>query len=213
MSSVEYTTNASTSGSGHYQAGSWTITPSDAFGSGLSNYTITYDGGTLTITPAALSVSSFAAANKTYNANTAATITNDGSLSGSVYLGDTVSLNTSGAAASFASATVGSGKTVTGSGFALSGSDAGDYSVTQPTTTANITVASLTITASSATLTYGSSDEDFTATGLLGSDAVSSVTMSSNATTSGSGHWNVGTWTATPSQRQRHGTVQLHDHL
>ena len=88
VSSVEYTTNDSTSGAGYYKAGSWTITPSDAFGSGLSNYTITYDSGTLTITPDALTISSFAAANKTYNANTSATITNDGAIFGGVYLGE-----------------------------------------------------------------------------------------------------------------------------
>ena len=39
----------------------------------------------------------------------------------------------------------------------------------------------------------------FTASGLLGSDGISSVTLASNAIVSGSGNWNAGTWAITPS--------------
>src|SRR5439155_16359040 len=59
--------------------------------------------------------------------------------------GDTVTLNTVGAAGAFANASVGTGKTVTVSGLALSGADAGNYSLTQPVTTANITTKALTV--------------------------------------------------------------------
>jgi hypothetical protein len=40
---------------------------------------------------------------------------------------------------------VGTGKTVTVSGLALSGADAGNYMLTQPVTTANITTKGLTV--------------------------------------------------------------------
>jgi len=56
-----------------------------------------------------------------------------------VVSGDTVTLNTGGAAGAFGNGSVGTGKTVTVSGLALSGADAGNYSLTQPVTTANIT--------------------------------------------------------------------------
>ena len=48
-------------------------------------------------------------------------------------------LNTAAATGTFASATVGSNITVTIAGLTLSGAQASDYSLTQPTTTANIT--------------------------------------------------------------------------
>ena len=41
---------------------------------------------------------------------------------------------------------VGTGKTVTVSGLSLTGADAGNYILTPPTTTANITAATLTVT-------------------------------------------------------------------
>ena len=58
-------TNATISGSGNWNAGTWTITPSAACGSGLSNYTITYDTGTQTIAARALTVTADNE-NKTY---------------------------------------------------------------------------------------------------------------------------------------------------
>ena len=62
-----------------------------------------------------------------------------------VFSGDTVTLNTSGATGTFASENVGTGITVTVAGLTLSGAQAGDYTLTQPTTTANITPATLTV--------------------------------------------------------------------
>ena len=52
--------------------------------------------------------------------------------------GDTVSLVTTGAAGTFASPDVGTGIVVTVSGLTMSGADAGNYTLTQPTATANI---------------------------------------------------------------------------
>ena len=67
--------------------------------------------------------------------------TGSASLSG-VVSGDTVTLDTSVASGSFADKNVGTGKSVTASGFAIGGADGGNYSLTQPTgLTADITAA------------------------------------------------------------------------
>jgi len=47
----------------------------------------------------------------------------------------------------FANKNVGTNKTVTISGLTISGTDSANYTLTQPTTTANITAASLTVSA------------------------------------------------------------------
>jgi hypothetical protein len=56
-----------------------------------------------------------------------------------------VSLSTNGYVADFASAKVGTNKTVTVSGLTLTGSASGNYAFTQPTLTADITPAAVTI--------------------------------------------------------------------
>src|SRR5207245_9339615 len=79
---------------------------------------------------------------KAYDGTTSATILTR-TLSGAV-LGDDVHL--SGGTATFSDRNVGVGKTVTGSGFSLTGTDAGNYSLSSPTaaTTADITPTALT---------------------------------------------------------------------
>ena len=206
VSSVMLATNATLSGSSNYNAGTWTITPSAASGSGLSNYTITYDNAPigLTVAQTALSITGLSGTNKVYDSTTADPITGSASLSGTV-TGDTVTL-ASGTAA-FADPNVGTGKTVTFSGYSISGADAGDYALSQPaSSSANITAAGLTITASNQSKTYGFGGTGaalgtnaFTDSGLLGSDSVSSVTLATNASLSGSSNYNAGTWTITPS--------------
>ena len=63
--------------------------------------------------------------------------------------GDTLSLHTNGYTATFASAGVGSGIAVTVTGLTLTGASNADYTLTQPAgLTANITLPSLTLTAS-----------------------------------------------------------------
>ena len=124
------------------------ILVSNASGSGLANYAITYAPATLTIQPKALSVAGQTAANKVYDSGTIATI-NSGSASLVGVVGsDAVSLNASGTYGTFASANAANGIAVTVGGNALTGSAAGNYTVVQPTgLTANITPASLTVTA------------------------------------------------------------------
>jgi hypothetical protein len=109
-----------------------------------------------TVTVSGLStVSGITAADKTYNANTTATLVGLGSASlATVYSGDTVTLNTTAAMGTFASKDVGQNITVSVSGLTLGGTQANDYTLTQPTTIANITARPITVTATSSTKTY-----------------------------------------------------------
>jgi hypothetical protein len=113
-------------------------------GTDASNYSIaTTVTDTATITAKALTLTGFDASNKVYDQTTAATIANAGSLSG-VISGDTVSVVSTGA--TFADKNVGATKTVTLAGIALSGTDAGNYSIAATVTdTADITAKALTL--------------------------------------------------------------------
>ncbi|TAF37317.1 MAG: hypothetical protein EAZ66_07195, partial [Alphaproteobacteria bacterium] len=95
------------------------------------------------ITPASLVIAGVTAQNKVYDATLSATLTG-GSVTG---LGsDAVSLVTTGATGSFATKNVGIAKAVTASGYTLTGSDAGNYTLVQPTgLTANITPVTYTV--------------------------------------------------------------------
>ena len=94
----------------------------------------------------ALNVTGITAGNKVYDGNTSADlITGNAELVG-VDPGDTVQLVVSGAIGTFANANVADGITVTVSGLTLTGTDAGKYTLTQPTTTADITAKVLTVT-------------------------------------------------------------------
>ena len=101
-------------------------------GTDAGNYTINKTT-TANITPLALTVDSFTASNKVYDGNRTATVS--GSMTNKVD-GDALTLT-----GTFSDKNVADGKTVTG---ALSGTDAGNYSLTK-TTTANITPLALTV--------------------------------------------------------------------
>jgi trimeric autotransporter adhesin len=106
-------------------------------GDDKGNYTLESVAGTKADITAKPITGSFTAADKVYDGTVAATIT-DRSLSGQV-AGDDVTLV--GGTATFADANVGQNKTVTGTGFDLSGADKGNYSLASSTltTTASIT--------------------------------------------------------------------------
>jgi hypothetical protein len=120
-----------------------------------SGYSVTYvDSGTLTVNRKAVTAS-VSAADKVYNGNTTATVT-------ILYSGmvGTQTLTTASSSATFSNQNVGTGKTVTVNSITLgNGSNGGlasNYSVTTgQTTTAAITVKSLTITADAQSTTYG----------------------------------------------------------
>ena len=112
------------------------------------NYSLTQPTTTASITTKTITVTGITATNKVYDASTSATgllIKNSAALMG-VESGDNVSLDHNSATATFADKTVGASKVITISGIAIGSTDAGNYSLTQPTTTASITTKTLTVT-------------------------------------------------------------------
>ncbi len=100
----------------------------------------TIGSGSLTINGIQLSVVGFNAQNKPYDGNTIAIpILSGVDLSTGVIYPDQVFLDTSNVHATFSSRTVANNKLVTASGFALTGAQASNYTLIQPTTFANIT--------------------------------------------------------------------------
>jgi hypothetical protein len=127
---------------------SYSITASGAVD---PNYTISYVSGALTVTQRPVT-GSFTASDKVYDGSTTATITNH--LLSGILGTDAVSLY--GGTATFVDKNVGAGKTVTGTGFTLSGTAAGNYSLASTTlsTKASITPKPLTITAAGISKAY-----------------------------------------------------------
>ncbi len=107
-------------------------------GTQSADYTVTQPTTLANITPAILTVTGITASNKVYDGTTTATLDTTGASLVGVFLGDTVTLGTSGATGMYASAKVGTGITVSVVGLTIGGSQAGDYTLTQPTTTGNI---------------------------------------------------------------------------
>ncbi len=193
VGSVTYGTDATTSTSGNWNAGSWSIMASGATGGTFSssNYTITYVDGALTVGQKALNVTA-TADNKVYDATTTATVTLfDDRISGDV-------LTAGNTSADFDTKNVGNGKTVTVNGISISGTDSANYTPnSSTTTTADITPAALTVTANDQTQTYGDGNNftaGFASSGLQGMDAIDTVDYTTDATTSTSGNWNAGSW-------------------
>ena len=94
--------------------------------------------------PMVLTVTGLSAVNKVYDRTTVATLTGAATLSG-VVPGDVVNLGGT-ATGSFADKTVGTNKLVTVSGLALTGADAGNYTLSAPNLSANITAATANVT-------------------------------------------------------------------
>ena len=124
----------------------YVITPSDATGTGFANYTISYVASTMAITPAVLTISA-TGINKVYDSATTAGAIFE--ISG-IKNGDSVTATPS--SVNFASANVGNGINVTASGITIN--NANYTANTSALTTANITPAPLTITATGVNKTY-----------------------------------------------------------
>jgi hypothetical protein len=130
-----------------------TISGLSLTGSAAANYSLTLPSLSANITAKALTVTGAVANDKVYDGTTVATVT--GATLNGVEVADaaTVSLAANG---TFASANVGTGITVT---LSLTGAGIGNYTLTQPGLSANITIASQTITFNALpvlTLTSGS---------------------------------------------------------
>ncbi|WP_367847777.1 filamentous hemagglutinin N-terminal domain-containing protein [Rhodoferax sp. WC2427] len=141
--------------------------------SGQQGYDIV--GGALTITPLALTVTGLVAASKVYDASTAATVSSAGAVYTGRLDGDDVLVSATGM---FADKNVGNGKTVN-LGSTYSGADAGNYAITdQASTSANITPATLTYTATPATRSTGQIPGGLggTVTGMVGGETLASAT-------------------------------------
>ncbi|MCA1554874.1 MAG: YDG domain-containing protein, partial [Chloroflexi bacterium] len=130
---------------------------------------------------------SFTAATKVYDGTDSATVLTRSP--GAVISGDAVSL--SDGTATFSDKKVGNGKTVTLNGASLSGGDAANYVLDSvATATANITPASLTITAVTSSKTYDANTSAAaapTVSGLQGTDTVTGLSESYDNTTVGTG--------------------------
>jgi hypothetical protein len=109
-------------------------------GNSGANYDVTLHTAAGTITQKSLTVTGITANNKAWDGNTTATLNLGGAQLVGVVPADifTVTLSTAGATGTFASSAVGTW-TVTIAGLTISGADSGNYSLTQPTTTASIT--------------------------------------------------------------------------
>ena len=120
------------------------------------------------------------AASKVYDGNQGADITSRGLIG--VLAADTASVSYTGGSATFDNKNVGNNKAVLGTGMGLTGADASNYTVnSSASTTANITPASLTVTASNASKVYGQTPtlSAFTYAGTQNGETVGSVTETS----------------------------------
>ncbi len=108
-------------------------------GADASNYSLRQPGAAASVTPRSPTVAGISASDKPYDGTTAAEIDCTGAVLMGVVPGDDVTLVTSRATGAFTDESVGEGKTVTVSGLALSGADAGNYSLAAATATADIT--------------------------------------------------------------------------
>ena len=120
----------------------YTLTGTRAF-----NYTLTQPTLSADITPASLTVAGITGDNKVYDRTTAATFSGTAAPSG-VISGDLGNVALGGSpTATFDNFNTGTNKTISVSGYTLTGTRAFNYTLTQPTLlTADITAKGLTIT-------------------------------------------------------------------
>ncbi len=156
-----------------------TISGADAF-----NYTLMQPVSAADITAAGLTVSGVTAANKVYDGTTAATLNSTSAVMSGVIGSDAVILNSASASGLFANKNVGTVKTVTVTGFTLSGADAGNYIIVQPASAADITPKALTLTGTNLSKVYGTAltltGNEYTSTVLVSGDVLSGVSVLSS---------------------------------
>ena len=127
-------------------------------GGTAANYTITYSNGTLDVAKKELTIIGISGINKVYDGTTSASASGIRELSGLVY-NDQVTVGGM-PIYTFASPDANEGIMISTTGFALVGDRAGNYNLTQPILSADITPATpvkVTMPTSLKTLTYGAS--------------------------------------------------------
>ena len=133
---------------------------------------------------------------KEYDGTTSATIAN--AVLNGVIGSDDVSLVTTNVTATFGTSAVDTGKSVTVSGYSLTGTDASKYILTQPIVTGTITVATLTIKANDISVPLGSTPTyTYTASGFKNNETSSILTGIVSYTSSYTD--SLGTYPITPS--------------
>ncbi|MFN6962583.1 MAG: YDG domain-containing protein [Pyrinomonadaceae bacterium] len=156
-------------------------------GAAAGNYTVNSSAtDTADITALGLTITGAAAQNKVYDGGTAAAVSFTGATLATPIAGDDVSIDASGYSASFGDKSVGSGKPVTVSGVTLSGAQAANYTVAQPSgLTANITPKMITATVTADNKTYDGSAaatiSGCSLTGVIDGDSVGCVTTGYSA--------------------------------
>ena len=158
-----------------------TVTGYTISGASSGNYSLTQPTGlTANISAKEATIIGLAGQNKVYEGSTTATVTGTAALSG-VVAADAANVTLGGSPSfTFATATAGSGKPISASGYTIGGSAAANYRLTQPTLSADITTKDLTI--SGATVPDRVYDRSLTVAvsggslvGVVGSDDVSLV--------------------------------------
>ena len=192
--SVDSVTLTSTGAAADAVVGSYPIVPSNAVGTGLDNYNITYVDGTLTVSTKALTITADNAS-KTYGD----TVTFAGTEFGTIGLepGDSVDSVTLTSTGAGAGAAVGPYDIVPS---AAVGMGLDNYDITYVDGTLTVSTKALTITANDRGKTYGDTvtfaETEFSTIGLEPGDSVDSVTLTSTGAGAGAA---VGTYDIVPS--------------
>jgi len=163
----------------------YTITASAATGGTFSagNYYITYADGSLTVNQKPLTISANDRA-KTYGDVVTFAGTEFSTPAGTLINGDAVASVTLTSAGSAATATVTPGSPYAIVASAAAGTGLGNYAISYADGKLTVNTKALTITARNATKTYGQTaalpGTDFTSSGLVNADVVTSVTLTSS---------------------------------
>ena len=175
-------------------AGSYPIIPTNAIGSGLANYNISYVNGSLTVVGLPLTITAGDAA-KTYGQ--LAVLPGSSFAASGLQAGDSISSVTETSLGSPANAAVGSYPILPGG---AAGSGLGKYSIIYAAGTLTVAPAPLTITAGTVTKAYGQTPSlsaiPYSASALMPGDNIISVSGSSPGTLASA---SVGTYALTPS--------------
>jgi uncharacterized repeat protein (TIGR02543 family) len=152
----------------------------------------------ITVNPKALTISGLTGVNKEFDGGVAGSITGTPTLVGVVGSDDVLLLGTP--VFTFASANAANGITLTASGYTLTGTTAGNYTLTQPTVTANITPKAARVAATNTTVAFGAPvTSGFTTSGLISPDALGSASYTYTGTGTSTPPTAVGVYTVTPS--------------
>jgi gliding motility-associated-like protein len=153
-------------------------------GPDAAKYTLIQPTVAADITSIGLTITGETANNKIYDGTTMATLNTENAILVGVLDGDAVNLVSTGATGTFADRNIGTGKVVSTTGSTLGGADAGNYTLTQPILSADITSAALIISgvtannkiydgSTLATLNVGNAS----LVGVFGTDVVTLITV------------------------------------